>query len=399
MAVAARFYKTRSAATEAVLGGRCTSTPSAQAREGRLRRRPPRGDDRRHPADRRRPRIAESAAPRRWRRPSTRRHPSRSRSGSSGPPSGASHDRSAPTSGPGRRTGSPPPRRASSRTAPRARRLTRPARSTGRPGRIMLPSGTTTPSHRQRGGPPTRSWAARENARSQRLPAHAVNRGGSSGLEARARHDPGHRRRPRKGVLYREGRLRRRSRPPRQRRAPVRAADAARLCLLDRIRHRPERVRARFGPGAIVVADATRHGRSSPGAGSRSARWRTPVGSIGPSATRTATAGPCSSCRALRGPARAVMGPRRCPLPSVRPCAVRGPCRRSPTDRHPGATGDSRRFSEDASSFSSSMTPRSKLPGPCVQRDGQQGRPRSMGGPAAAPASAGTTLSFFLCGI
>ena len=68
-----------------------------------------------------------------------------------------------------------------------------------------------------------------------RLPGHGQHTKGAlhHGHEARAGGDSGRRRRSRQGVLCREGRLQRRSRPHGQRRAPLRPADAAGVRLLD----------------------------------------------------------------------------------------------------------------------------------------------------------------------
>ena len=88
---------------------------------------------------------------------------------------------------------------------------------------------------------------------------------------------PVYRRRPREALLHRAGRLRRRPRPPGQRRAALRAAHPAGLRLLDHDRHRGHRRRARLGAGACRWSSTTSTppARSWPSGGSRSARCRT----------------------------------------------------------------------------------------------------------------------------
>ena len=94
------------------------------------------------------------------------------------------------------------------------------------------------------------------------------------GHEARAGADPGHRRRPREGLLHRAARLRGRRRRDPGARCPGGAADAAGLGLLHRAGHRPGRVRrpgARAGQGA---APGRRTTSRRPGAGAGRPRRR-----------------------------------------------------------------------------------------------------------------------------
>src|SRR5436190_13411915 len=73
--------------------------------------------------------------------------------------------------------------------------------------------------------------------------------GKCDGVEAGA--DPGPRlgRRPYQALLHRTGRLQRGLRPPGQRVAPLRAADAARLCVLDLDRNGPRRLASGVAAG------------------------------------------------------------------------------------------------------------------------------------------------------
>ena len=93
--------------------------------------------------------------------------------------------------------------------------------------------------------------------------------------------------------------LRRRPRPCRQRRDALRAADAARVGVLDRDRHRDHRVGARIGQGRSSSSRTSRPPEpSSSSAAPRSARCRSSRGARScSSATRTGTAGRCSSSR------------------------------------------------------------------------------------------------------
>ena len=90
------------------------------------------------------------------------------------------------------------------------------------------------------------------------------------GLQARARPDPGRRRRPGQGLLQREGRLRRRCRPPAERGVPDRPADAARLRLLDHGRQGGHQ----DGPGLRPGPAARRRGHRGRARRARRARPR-----------------------------------------------------------------------------------------------------------------------------
>ena len=88
------------------------------------------------------------------------------------------------------------------------------------------------------------------------------------GSPARARVGARLRRRPREGLLLRAGGLQRRSRPPGQRRDPLRPADPAWIRLLDRHRDRAHR------HGARVPAGAAGRGRRRRGRAGRAGRER-----------------------------------------------------------------------------------------------------------------------------
>ena len=130
---AARFYKTRSAATEAVLGGRVHVNgervkPAKDVHVGdRLELTI--GDTRRTVVVRG---VAEKRGPASVAATLYEETPESIALGSSGRPSAGSHDRSAPTSGRGRRSRTAAASRRCDAHSAGARRLTQSARSTGR---------------------------------------------------------------------------------------------------------------------------------------------------------------------------------------------------------------------------------------------------------------------------
>src|SRR5262249_45307904 len=115
------------------------------------------------------------------------------------------------------------------------------------------------------------------------------------GLEARADRRPGLGRRPRQGLLRRAGRIQRRPRPHGQRRDPLRAADAARLCVLDRPRR-----------GHLVGRAGLAAGAADRGAGRRRRARR----ARGPRRRGQRRAGlPMGLVRLLQRPGRQRLGP------------------------------------------------------------------------------------------